>query len=187
MLHLHQYDCWWCNGGVHFFAFVVNSWLSSNHEYELFLFHSRRSISECLNSYSIRYILAWISWSWKCCMECYNKVIFLYKLQLKWFVLFEWFNSSLHLQLFVLRSYGVMFRYFVFTYCTIDINSSWDRKKFTRLFFLAFLKICLMYPPTHFKIPERFNLGFVCLPNRAKTRRPWKQSTIPWQGANWSR
>lgn len=56
------------------------------------------AFSACLNTYSMRYILAcWISWSWKCCMECYNKVIFFYKLQLKWFVLFFmgiwWFDE----------------------------------------------------------------------------------------------
>lgn len=56
------------------------------------------AFSACLNTYSMRYILAcWISWSWKCCMECYNKVIFFYKLQLKWFVFFFmgiwWFDD----------------------------------------------------------------------------------------------
>ncbi len=57
--------------------------------YISFFFSLYDSISACLNTYSMRYILAcWISWSWKCCMECYNKVIFFYKLQLKWFVLF---------------------------------------------------------------------------------------------------
>lgn len=80
---------WWVCDCVHFFC-PLWMWGFNPAIYISFFFSLyNAAFSACLNTYSMRYILAcWISWSWKCCMECYNKVIFFYKLQLKWFVLF---------------------------------------------------------------------------------------------------
>jgi len=81
------------------------------------------AFSACLNTYSMRYILAcWISWYWKCCMECYNKVIFFYKLQLKWFVLFFmgiWWTDAEA----VCTVFAIYVGHFVLLHCTAVTGS----------------------------------------------------------------
>lgn len=77
-------------------GFVVVCTFFSLAIYISFFVSLYNSISACSDTYSMGYILAcWILWSWKCCMECYNKMIFFYKLQPKWFVPFLWlFNDE---------------------------------------------------------------------------------------------